>query len=264
MKRLTRTSILLTSALALLATFFSARSVSATTYYVATSGSDTNNGTSKTTPWAHLPGMANATGTAGSHSAVAGDTFVLRGCDVWYNASLPLVLNHGGSSGNPVTITVDQTWYNTTSCPSAWNRPVFDAHTSSQLQHRDSNWRDNLRLRQRQWKLLRCHSTLRTSRSIGWRCAICTTRTMLKTPATGKMAGSHISNADYVTVSNGYEHAWTMGPYSANSVNDADEFVSINGNPSCPHCLMTYNVANNCATTQEAERSRAERCHLRM
>src|ERR1700691_2228321 len=131
MKPFIRTSMLLTSTLALLAAFFFAGSVSAATHYVATSGSDSNNGTSESTPWAHLPGMPTATGTAGSYSAVAGDTFILRGCDVWYNSNFPLVLSKGGSSGNPVTITVDQTSYNTASSPSAWNRPVFDAHTSS-------------------------------------------------------------------------------------------------------------------------------------
>ena len=57
MKRFILTSVLLTSALALLVTLFSARSVSATTYYVATSGSDPTNGISESTPWAHLPGM---------------------------------------------------------------------------------------------------------------------------------------------------------------------------------------------------------------
>ena len=35
--------------------------------------------------------------------------------------------NWSGSSGNPITITVDKTWYNATACPSAWNRPIWDA-----------------------------------------------------------------------------------------------------------------------------------------
>ena len=36
-------------------------SASATTYYIAANGSDSNNGTSKTTPWLHAPGMPNCT-----------------------------------------------------------------------------------------------------------------------------------------------------------------------------------------------------------
>ena len=54
MKRFLQTTILLTSVLALFVTFFGAKSVSATTYYVAANGSDSNNGTAKTTPWLHL------------------------------------------------------------------------------------------------------------------------------------------------------------------------------------------------------------------
>ena len=63
--------------------------------------SDLNNGTSKTTAWAHLPGMASWTG---SHTPVSDDTFILRGCDVWTSADLPVLWNWSGSSGSPITI----------------------------------------------------------------------------------------------------------------------------------------------------------------
>ena len=247
MKRFIRTSVL-----ALLAALLAAGSAFATTYYVAANGSDSNNGTSKSTPWAHLPGMPTATGTVGSYSAVPGDTFILRGCDVWFNSpgtsNFPLVLNSGGSSGNPVTITVDQTWYNTANCPSAWNRPVFDGHTSS---------------------------TSSTPTQIGGTLSGCVPGygndfvvinasyiTMnwiemrnlyyandAENSCYGGNAWFQINSADYITVTNGYEHAWSMGTYSANTVNDTDELVFINDTPACPHCLLTYNVSNNCATT---------------
>jgi hypothetical protein len=109
------------------------------TYYVSKSaGSDVNAGTSKSAPWAHLPGMASWTG---SHTPTAGDTFVLMGCDVWVNADLPVIWNWNGSAGNVITIGVDKTtvngsgagtvgWYNTTNCPSGWNRPIFDAQSA--------------------------------------------------------------------------------------------------------------------------------------
>ena len=104
MKRLILTSVLLTLVLALV-TFFAAKSVSAKTYYVSVSGSDSADGTSKSTAWAHLPGMPSATGIAGSYSAVAGDTFILKGCDVWYNTSgtsnFPLALSHGDRAEIP-------------------------------------------------------------------------------------------------------------------------------------------------------------------
>ena len=101
-----------------------ASGVSAATYYVSTSGSDSNSGTSESSPWAHLPGMATWTG---NYSPVAGDSFILRGCDVWTNSSFPITWKWSGASGNPITVGVDQTWYNTTNCPSSWNRPVFNA-----------------------------------------------------------------------------------------------------------------------------------------
>jgi hypothetical protein len=99
------------------------------TYYVSkTAGSDSNQGTAKATPWAHLPGMASCTSNCSSYNPSPGDTFILKGCDVWTNSDLPVLWNWSGSSGGVITIGgEDQTWYNTTNCPSAWNRPVFDA-----------------------------------------------------------------------------------------------------------------------------------------
>lgn len=98
----------------------------ASTYYISkSSGADSNSGTAKGAAWAHLPGMASWTG---SHTPAAGDTFILMGCDTWVNSDLPILWNWSGSAGSPITIGgEDQTWYNTAACPSAWNRPVFDA-----------------------------------------------------------------------------------------------------------------------------------------
>jgi len=101
------------------------------TYYVSKSaGSDANAGTSKSAPWAHIPGMASCTGSThcGTYSPAPGDTFILMGCDVWTNSDLPVLWNWSGSSGSPITIGgEDKTWYNTTNCPSAWNRPILNA-----------------------------------------------------------------------------------------------------------------------------------------
>jgi hypothetical protein len=108
-----------------------APSFGATAYYISkSSGLDSNTSAqakSKATPWAHLPGMASCTSNCGSYTPTAGDTFILMGCDVWVNTDLPVLWNWSGASGSLITITVDKTWYNTSNCPSAWNRPVFDA-----------------------------------------------------------------------------------------------------------------------------------------
>src|ERR1700691_4377748 len=70
-----------------------------TTHYIATNGSDSNGGTSESSPWAHLPGMLTWTG---SYKPVAGDTFILRGCDVWANANFPITWTWSGTSNSPI------------------------------------------------------------------------------------------------------------------------------------------------------------------
>ena len=119
-------------ALLLIVTFIglasAASAFGANTYYVSKStGSDSAAGTTKGTPWAHLPGMASATGTVAGYTPVAGDQFILEGCDVWVNSDLPIMWQWSGSSGSPIYIGVDKTWYNTTNCPSGWNRPIWNA-----------------------------------------------------------------------------------------------------------------------------------------
>ena len=245
MKRLILTSVFLASVLALVI-FFAAKNVSATTYYVSVSGSDSNNGTSKTTPWAHVPGMPSATASAGGHAAVAGDTFVLRGCDVWYNSpgtsNFPLVLSHGGSAGNPVTVTVDKTWFNTTNCPSAWNRPVFDGHTSasSSTPTQIGGSTSGCIGGNGNYFVVFTASNI----TLDW---VELRNLYYNNDAEGSCYGGNgwfrVTNSDNITVSNSYEHEWKMG------LNDADELVAIEGNPQCPHCLLTHNVVNNCLST---------------
>jgi len=122
----------------LIAGFVTIPSAFATTYYIAASGSDSNNGTSKTTPWLHAPGMKNCSGTCASASPKPGDQVIFRGGDTWHfgNSSLSpytgactqypgsvtcWLWQWGGSSGSPIYIGVDQTWYS----GSSWVRPVM-------------------------------------------------------------------------------------------------------------------------------------------
>ena len=99
----------------------------ATHYISISTGSDTNTGTTKTAAWAHLPGMATCTGNCKSYNPVAGDVFILKGCDIWTNSTLPILWNWSGSAGNVISVSYDPTWYNSSNCPSAWNRAVLDA-----------------------------------------------------------------------------------------------------------------------------------------
>jgi hypothetical protein len=117
--------------------------LAATTHYIAANGSDSNNGTSKTTPWLHAPGMPSCSATCASYTPVAGDSIILRGGDSWHfgNSSLSpytggtwdiYTVAYGagkdssciyeGTQTGCVYWGVDQTWYS----GSAWSRPILD------------------------------------------------------------------------------------------------------------------------------------------
>ncbi len=67
---------------------------SATKYYVSTTGSDSNNGLSTSTPWQTVQ-------YAESHATYAGDIIALKRGDTW-STTQALGIHHGGISGNPV------------------------------------------------------------------------------------------------------------------------------------------------------------------
>lgn len=97
----------------------------ATSFYIAANGSDSNNGTSESTPWLHAPGMPGVSGKPASYSPQPGDSIVLRGCDTWIFSG-QWNIQSSGSSGNLISYGgLDQTWYNTSVCPSGWNRPIL-------------------------------------------------------------------------------------------------------------------------------------------
>jgi hypothetical protein len=240
--------------LAILIFLCAASSQAASTYYVSSSaGSDSNTTTqakSKSTPWAHVPGMANAASNAAAYSAVSGDTFILMGCDVWFNASFPLTLTHGGSTGagNVVTIGVDKTWFNTSNCPSAWNRPIFDAHTSAGSSTPTQIGGTTSGCPAGGNYFVAFNTSYLTLDNVEMR------NLFYHNDAESSCYGTNlmwaVNNADFVTVSNGYQHDWKMNtPYNASTSNDTDILVDVQGSPLCPHCLMTFNVSDNCAST---------------
>jgi hypothetical protein len=105
----------------LVAGLFAAKVATATTYYVDyASGSDSNSGTSKTGPWQHAPGMQICTNVCHTTTINAGDSIILKGGVTWPNASFMWSLP-GGSTGNPVYVGVDKTWYT----GSSWSRPIL-------------------------------------------------------------------------------------------------------------------------------------------
>jgi hypothetical protein len=104
-------------------------------YYIAANGSDSNNGTSESTPWLHSPGMpncsANCLSLQSSHPA-AGEGFIFRGGDTWHfgnSSASPYTggvwewFMWGGTISNYIYIGVDPNWYS----GSSWARPILNA-----------------------------------------------------------------------------------------------------------------------------------------
>lgn len=96
----------------------------AATYYVDyAGGNDSNSGTSKSSPWQHAPGMNACTASCAATSPKAGDSIILKGGVTWPNAAFPITWKWSGTSGAPINVGVDQTWYT----GSSWSRPIFNA-----------------------------------------------------------------------------------------------------------------------------------------
>jgi len=77
------------------------------TYYVdPSSGSDSNNGTSQNTPWAHIPG---APAWSGTYHAAAGDIIYIKG-GASFTPGGSIQFSYSGTSGSPITIARSTTW----------------------------------------------------------------------------------------------------------------------------------------------------------
>src|ERR1019366_2631520 len=80
-------------------------------------------------------GMPNCTGSCASYNPAAGDQFIFRGGDTWHFGNSSAAPYTGGtwnwtwsgSSGSPIYIGVDQTWYNSSVCGGSWCRPLLNA-----------------------------------------------------------------------------------------------------------------------------------------
>ncbi len=102
-----------------------AGSASATTYYIAANGSDSNSGTSKSSPWLHAPGMKGCSSVCASTTPKPGDTIIFRGGDTW-TFSAKWTIPSSGSSGSPITYGGEDTsWYNSSVCGASFCRPIF-------------------------------------------------------------------------------------------------------------------------------------------
>jgi len=116
-------------------------------YYVSANGSDTNNGTSKSSPFLHSPGMQTCASNCASVTLAPGIGVIFRGGDTWHfgnSSASPYAgvaskcANNGtvaaglclddinGTSSNPVYYGVDPSWYT----GGSWTRPGISADNS--------------------------------------------------------------------------------------------------------------------------------------
>lgn len=115
------------------------KSLATTTYYIDWgNGADTNNGTSKTTPWKHAPGMRGCSDNCAAYqttnwdangTATAGNQFIFKGGVTWPAAALSWDWIYGsGTQTSPIYFGAgDKSWYN----GSSWTRPMFDAEKTN-------------------------------------------------------------------------------------------------------------------------------------
>lgn len=113
--------------LILLSLAFIPATAAASTHYISSSlGNDSNSGTSKTSPWAHAPGMKTCSANCAAYTPVAGDQFIFYGGDTWTVSNFQWNIHWSGSSGSPIYFGVDTSWYSPSVCGSSFCQPVAD------------------------------------------------------------------------------------------------------------------------------------------
>jgi len=175
-------------------------SVAGRTFYIDfASGSDANNGTSKTTPWQRAPGM---NGFAGSYAHQAGDQFIFKGGVTWPNTALQLSIGVGGTSSNPDYYGVSPSYFS----GGSWTRPIFDAGGST----------------------VSPSNAIISINSTSW--IIIDDIEIKNLWATGAQLGEwsiNVTNSNNVTVKNCYVHDWNLSTYTV----DGNHFGGISVNP---------------------------------
>ncbi|MGA9041493.1 MAG: hypothetical protein WB421_13230 [Terriglobales bacterium] len=238
----------------------------ATTYYIAANGSDSNSGTSKSSPWLHAPGMTTCSATCSSTNINAGDSLIFRGGDTWHfgNSSLSPFAgfqndawnwSRSGSSGNCnldasagsvvttscIYIGVDQTWFT----GSSWTRPVLNmdnplsTSSPSSCSYDDSG--KNI------WVISGNYVIVDNFEFTGY----CWNSTSPGASLFG--LGSHNE------LRNSYFHGWTMGQTATGCGGcDSDEYFAVGGSFSVGSYLrIDYNVFDGSDSTYGTSSNKA-------
>jgi hypothetical protein len=122
-----------------------------TCYFISATGSDTNSGTSESSPWLHAPGMPSCSGACAAAQTAFGPAktadpgvgLIFRGGDTWHEGNSSANPSTGGTfnimwGGSPSScqyegtqsgcfyVGVDKSWYNSSVCGSSWCRPILN------------------------------------------------------------------------------------------------------------------------------------------
>lgn len=171
---------------------------SATTYYIDyAAGSDSANGTSPTAPWQHMPGMQGCTGNCAKTTPKAGDKIILKGGVTWPNAAFPITWTWSGTSGSPIYIGVDQTWYS----GGSWTRPIFNAGGTDITGTVGGTVTNNY-----WWSPSVSYVTWDNIELTGWHVTFVGG---VNPYAYGRSSCGYFSGTTYVTLSNLYVHGWS-------------------------------------------------------
>lgn len=180
----------------------------ASTYYIAANGSDANNGSTKSSPWLHAPGMQGCGGNCAAKRPQAGDKFLLRGGDTWYGnesgspTGLSWTWTWSGASENPIYIGVDRSWFT----GSSWKRPILTSGNPSSRSAVGSCAHDDTRF---------SYVSLSGVNYVTFDNFEFTGLCWSSTPAYGSAiylavtARSNVSSGSNIIVSNNYFHGWT-------------------------------------------------------
>ena len=92
-------------------------------YYIDyLAGNDDNDGTTRSAPWRHAPGMNECAALCLATVLHPGDRMVFKGGVTWDRQAFPMSITRSGTGGNPIYYGVDKSWFE----GSAWTRPTFD------------------------------------------------------------------------------------------------------------------------------------------
>jgi hypothetical protein len=177
---------------------------SAYTYYISASGSDSNNGITKSTPWLHAPGMANCSAVCSSTTSKPGDQFIFRGGETWHASNgtaigIPWVWTWSGTSTEAIYIGVDKTWFT----GSFWSRPVLNMDNPLSTDRPESCAYDDTYITA--VSLKNVHHVIFDGFEFTGKCW------------SGDTSGASLfRSGTNLTISNSYFHGWTMTAHAGN------------------------------------------------